>query len=115
MLCHGDVSSEHVFVDSKQRISGLIDWGMWHGGSRTGELAYVASTFGWGVLQPILQGYGYGPAKGSELQRRLATTLALQLIGYIAHHVVIGDPDGAASNVAAVRQALRLLNGTSTD
>jgi aminoglycoside phosphotransferase (APT) family kinase protein len=111
VLCHGDVSSEHVFVDSKHQVSGLIDWGMWHGGSRIGELAYVAHTFGWEDLQPVLQGYGYSPAReGNELQRQLATTIAVQLIGHIAHHVVIGDPDGAASNVAAVRRALRILD-----
>lgn len=114
VLCHGDVSAEHVFVDSKHQVSGLIDWGMWHSGSPIGELAYVADTFGWSDLQPILHGYGFSPASGGvELQRQLASTLAVQLIGHIAHHVVIGDADGAASNVAAVRQALHLLDGTT--
>ncbi len=66
----------------------LIDWGMWHAGSRIGELAYVATAFGWEDLQPVLQGYGYSPASdGNDLQRQLATTLAVQLIGHIAHHV----------------------------
>ena len=98
------------------RSPGLIDWGMWHAGSRTGELAYVANTFGWEDLQPVLQGYGYSPARdGNELQRQLATTLAVQLIGHIAHHVGIEDPDGAASNVAAVRRALHVLDGTTTN
>ena len=116
VLCHGDVSSEHVFVDSKQQVTGLIDWGMWHAGSRTGELAYVANTFGWRDLQPVLQGYGYSPARDcNELRRQLATTLAVQLIGHIAHHVAIEDPDGAASNVAAVRRALHVLDGTTTN
>ena len=79
---------------------------MWHGGSRTGELAYVANTFGWEDLQPVLLGYGCSPAReGNELQRQLATTLVVQLIGHIAHHVGIEDPDGVASNVAAVRRA----------
>jgi aminoglycoside phosphotransferase (APT) family kinase protein len=114
VLCHGDVSSEHVFVDSKLRVSGLIDWGMWHAGSRIGELASVATAFGWDDLQPVLRGYGYSPATDSnDLQRQLATTLAVQLIGHIAHHVGIGDSDGAASNVAAVRQALHVLDGTA--
>ena len=114
VLCHGDVSSEHVFVDARLRVSGLIDWGMWHAGSRIGELASVATAFGWDDLQPVLQGYGYSPARdGNDLQRQLATTLAVQLIGHVAHHVGIGDPDGAASNVAAVRQALHVLDGTA--
>ena len=116
VLCHGDVSPEHVFVDSRQRVSGLIDWGMWHGGSRTGELAHVADTFGCADLEPILQGYGYSPAIGhDELQRQLATTLTVQLIGHIAHHVAIGDSAGAAGNVAAVRQALHVLDGNTAN
>jgi len=115
VLCHGDVSAEHVFVDWRRQVSGLIDWGMWHGGSRTGELAYMANTSGWEDLQPVLRGYGYSPAiDGNDLQRQLATTLAVQLIGHIAHHVGIDDPDGAASNVAAVRQALHVLDGNTT-
>ncbi|WP_157677126.1 phosphotransferase family protein [Auraticoccus monumenti] len=113
VLCHGDVSSEHIFVDSTLQVSGLIDWGMWHAGSRTGELAGVANSFGWNNLQPILQGYGHGlPSNGDTLLRQLATTLAVQLIGHIAHDVAIEDSDGAASNVAAVRQALRVLDDT---
>jgi aminoglycoside phosphotransferase (APT) family kinase protein len=116
VLCHGDVSSEHVFVDSRRQVTGLIDWGMWHGGSRTGELAYVANTFGWEDLQPVLQGYGYSRAReGDDMQRQLATTLVVQLIGHIAHHVVIGDTDGAASNVATVRQALHVLGSTNAN
>ena len=115
VLCHGDVSTEHVFVDSKRQVTGLIDWGMWHAGSRTGELASVAAAFGWEDLQPALQGYGYSPASdGNNLQRQLATTLVVQLIGHIAHHVRIKDSDGAASNVAAVRQALHVLDGPTT-
>lgn len=114
VLCHGDVSPEHVFVDARRQVSGLIDWGMWHGGSPTGELAYVADAFGWRDLEPILQGYGYGPVmRDGELHRLLATTLAVQLIGHIAHHVAIGDPDGAASNVTAVRRALHVLDGNA--
>ena len=116
VLCHGDISSEHVFFDSTQRVTGLIDWGMWHGGSRTGELASVAHTLGWKALQPVLRGYGYGPAReGNELQRQLATVVAVQLIGHIAHHVAIGDPEGAAGNVAAVRRALHVLDGIPGD
>lgn len=116
VLCHGDVNAEHVFVDAQQEVSGLIDWGMWHSGSRTGELAHVADTFGWADLDPVLQEYGYGaPKEDNELRQRLATTLAVQLIGHIAHHVVIGDLADAASNVRSVRRALRVLDGTAAD
>ncbi len=116
VLCHGDVSPEHVFVDATLRVSGLIDWGMWHGGSPIGELAYVANTYGWGALDPVLQGHGYGSlAEDEELRRALAASLSVQLIGHIAHHVTIQDQDGADRNVAALRQALRIVNGETAD
>ena len=73
----------------------------------------MATAFGWDDLQPVLQGYGYTAGESNDLQRQLATTLAVQLIGHIAHHVGIGDPDGAAGNVAAVRQALHVLDSTA--
>jgi aminoglycoside phosphotransferase (APT) family kinase protein len=63
VLCHGDVSAEHVFVDSNQQVSGLIDWGMWHSGSLTGELASVASAFGWRDLQPHPAGVRLRPSR----------------------------------------------------
>lgn len=43
-LCHGDLNTEHVFVDDQLRVSGMIDWGMWCGGSLIMELATMACT-----------------------------------------------------------------------
>ena len=42
VLCHGDVSPVHVFVDPEMQVVGLIDWGMWHGGPAVSELAGLA-------------------------------------------------------------------------
>ena len=110
MLCHGDVSPEHVFVDAELRVSGLINWGMWHGGSAIGELAYVANTYGWTDLQAVLEGHGWISLDDDpELRRALATSLVGQLIGNIAHHVTIRDRAGADRNVAVLRQAVRIL------
>lgn len=112
VLCHGDISPEHVFVDGDLRVSGLIDWGMWHAGSRLGELATMTTTFGWPALDTVLSGYGDVSGDG-EVHRQIATVQAVQLIGHIAHHTRLGDADGAARTVAATRQALRILDGAS--
>jgi aminoglycoside phosphotransferase (APT) family kinase protein len=109
VLCHGDVSPEHVFIDEALHVSALIDWGEWHGGSPVGELALVATTFGWDDLEPVLQGYGHDSSNGDVFQRELATTAVGQLTGHIAHHMRLKDPDGAAQNVVALRLALRIL------
>lgn len=108
VLCHGDVSPEHVFIDAALRVSGLIDWGEWHGGSPIGELALIASTFGWDDLEPVLQGYGHSPS-GDISRGQIATTAVGQLTGHIAHHISLNDPEGASQNVAALRRALRIL------
>lgn len=106
VLCHGDVTPDHIFIGSDLRVSGLIDWGMWHGGSSVGELAYVAS---WAFTEPdltsLLTGYGSSAIDGS-LRKALALSLVNNLVGHIAHHVTIGDADGTANVTKSLRRAL---------
>lgn len=108
VLCHGDVSPEHVFVDADLRVSCLIDWGMWHGGSVIGELAYVAATFSPDDTAAALTGHGYDPAD-ADLRRRITRTVVTQRIGYIAHHVSVGDHENTEHNIAILRRALTEL------
>ncbi len=108
VLCHGDLSPEHVFVDTELRVSCLIDWGMWHGGSVTGELAYVSTTFSPDDFAAVLEGHGYDPAD-DDLRRKISLSVTSLQIGHIAHHVTIGDHEGTAHNVAALRRALAEL------
>lgn len=108
VLCHGDVSPEHVFVDADLRVSCLIDWGMWHGGSVIGELAYVAATFSPDDTAAVLTRHGYDPAD-DDLRRRITRTVVTQRIGYIAHHVSVGDHENTERNVATLRRALAEL------
>lgn len=113
VLCHGDLSPEHVFVDDG-RVTCLIDWGMWHGGSRLGELTYLSNTFTRGDFAAILD--GYGRPLDDELRRELATVTVSNRIGHLAHHVIIGDQAGVERNVALMRRAfaeLRALDRTS--
>ncbi len=110
VLCHGDVTPDHIFLDSDLRVSGLIDWGMWHGGSRVGELAYVASwAFAEADLAALLEGYDSSMG-GRSLWRAIALSLVNQLVGHIAHHVSIGDIDGTASVTEVLRRALAELS-----
>ncbi|GAB3748417.1 phosphotransferase family protein [Microlunatus parietis] len=106
VLCHGDLSPEHVFVEDG-RVSCLIDWGMWHGGSRLGELTYLYNTFEDEDFAAILA--GYGRPLDDELRRDLATVTLSQRIGHVAHHVAIGDRAATERNVSLMRRALREL------
>ncbi|MFC7625421.1 phosphotransferase family protein [Microlunatus sp. GCM10028923] len=106
VLCHGDLSPEHVFIDDG-RATCLIDWGMWHGGSRLGELTYLSNTFARDDFAVILE--GYGRPLDDELRRQLATVTMSQRIGHVAHHVSIGDRAATERNVGLMRRALAEL------
>ncbi|GAA2760133.1 phosphotransferase family protein [Actinopolymorpha rutila] len=71
VLCHGDVSPEHVFVDAELRVCGLIDWGMWHGGSPIGELAYVAMVHEETDLTAVVEGHTGGSLDEPAFRRPL--------------------------------------------
>ncbi|WP_152365509.1 phosphotransferase family protein [Microlunatus speluncae] len=108
VLCHGDLSPEHVFVAADHSVSCLIDWGMWHGGSALGEFAYLSTTFAPDDLATILE--GQGRQLDDDLRRTIATATVSLQIGHIAHHVTIGDRDGTDQNVAQLRRALATLH-----
>jgi aminoglycoside phosphotransferase (APT) family kinase protein len=57
VLCHGDVSAEHVFVDAELRVVGLIDWGLWRGGSAASEFGGVAMTTPQADFDAIVTGH----------------------------------------------------------
>ena len=115
VLCHGDLHPRHVFVDDDLEVTTLIDWGMWHGGDPAGEFVGVWKSFGREALTPMLQAAtrGHRPRAApleAGYERHLATTLVHQQIGHIAHHVIIGDSDGTAVDVAHLREALQRLD-----
>lgn len=57
VLCHGDISPEHVFVDSDLNVVGLIDWGMWSAGAAVAELAGLAVKLSEPDYLAIVTGY----------------------------------------------------------
>lgn len=103
VLCHGDVTPEHIFIGPDHRVSGLIDWGGWHGGSPVGELAYVAS---WAFAEPDLTTLitGYGWTTDRPLREALARSLVNNLVGHVAHHVSIGDIEGTTNVTRSLRR-----------
>lgn len=104
VLCHGDASVEHVFVDEELRVTCLIDWGMWGGGSAIGDLAYTSMIYPAGDFAGIVE--GHGDTVDIAFRRRLGRTVAGQAIGNIAHHVSINDPEGMTPYATALRQVV---------
>ncbi|WP_161606133.1 phosphotransferase family protein [Microlunatus speluncae] len=111
VLCHGDLHSAHVFVDDDLEVCGIIDWGLWHGGSAVGELATMMMGYDRPDFEAILAGHGSDGADGPGLRQRLARSVIIQAIGHIAWHESIGNADGTAHYVTALRGALADLEG----
>jgi aminoglycoside phosphotransferase (APT) family kinase protein len=110
VLCHGDLSPDHVFVGADLRVSGLIDWGMWHGGSAVGELANLWRGYDADDFSALLAGHGGGSLTDPPFRAALALALVNQLVGSIAHHVRIGDTAEVVAQVGTLRSALAELH-----
>jgi Ser/Thr protein kinase RdoA (MazF antagonist) len=106
VLSHGDLSPDHVFVDADLRVSAVIDWGGWHGGSALTDLARTSMLHGREDFTAIVGGYRQWPVDEPGFRRKLALSTLLQTVGYTAHHVRIGDLAGAPRSVARLRRIL---------
>lgn len=104
VLSHGDAMVEHVFVDENLRVTCLIDWGMWGGGSSLADLAYASMIYPVRDFAGLVE--GHGDSVDVAFRRRLGLTVAGQAIGNIAHHVTIDDPEGLRPYVAALKGVL---------
>lgn len=106
VLSHGDLKPDHVFVGADLRVSAVIDWGGWHGGSALADLARASMLHGDEDFAAIVCGYRQWPVDEPEFRRKLALSTLLQTVGYTAHHVRIGDLAGAPRSVARLRRIL---------
>lgn len=69
VLCHGDLSSEHLFVDAELRVVGLIDWGQWCAGPAASDLADLAMRHPAADRDAVRAGYGISADPGCRLVR----------------------------------------------
>ncbi|MFC7624625.1 phosphotransferase family protein [Microlunatus sp. GCM10028923] len=107
VLCHGDLHGAHVFVDDELAVRGVIDWGLWHGGSRIGDLAMTSTKYPEPDFEAILTGYGITP--DPEFRERLAQAVISQSIPHLAWHDSIGNAPGRAHYAEKIRTALARL------
>ena len=110
VLCHGDLHAGHVFVDDDLEVCGVIDWGLWHGGSRIGELGAISMLYEPAAVDTILAGYTVHNEDQAVLTQRIALAVINQAIGHIAWHQSVGNAGGAAHYVRALRFALARIS-----
>lgn len=107
VLCHGDVSPQHVFIDRELRIVGLIDWGMWHASAAASELAGLALTHSSNDFSAILAGHG-DALTNPALRHSTFWHAIAQATHQIAWLITSGQTAELARAVVALRKALTL-------
>lgn len=106
VLCHGDLSAHHVFVDSKLRVCGLIDWGMWSAATAVDDLAEVAMRYTKPDFDAVLEGHSHGVAGQPALRRATAVALLARAIAYLRWLIASGQTGQFESGVVPLRRAL---------
>lgn len=105
VLCHGDIYSEHVFIDAQLRVCGVIDWGMWRGAPAVDDLGYVK-------MRPdldfdaIISGYGTSPLDDRGFRDAILVSIIAYAMQDLGWHLSIGNTFAAEPNITALRQAL---------
>jgi aminoglycoside phosphotransferase (APT) family kinase protein len=107
VLCHGDLTPEHVYVDTELRVVGLIDWGMWHAGSAGSDLAGIMAHYPPADLDAIRAGHGF-PAD-PDTTNQLCWHLITQAIGQIRWLVDSDQADELAQPVTTIRNAVSMI------
>jgi aminoglycoside phosphotransferase (APT) family kinase protein len=109
VLCHGDLSADHIFVDKSLCISGIIDWGMWSAGRPTDGLADVAMRNSVADFEAIMAGHSGKAARDPACRRAISLSLMMRAIGQLSWLVTSGQTGHLAGTVNALRRALNDL------
>ncbi|CAA9366046.1 MAG: hypothetical protein AVDCRST_MAG93-7984, partial [uncultured Chloroflexia bacterium] len=91
VLCHGDLSTEHIFVDDQLRVCSVIDWGYFQGGSAVLDLAMLRMYHSEVPTAWIMKGYRDQSLFDSTFQLQLLVQLAGLQMGFLAHEMREGN------------------------
>lgn len=105
VLCHGDVYPDHVFVDDSGRVCGLIDWGLWRGGTAVADLAWASMRHDPDDFAALLQGHEKGSADANLMRAIAACAVVWDVLG-IAWRISVGDSEDLQMNIATLRHNL---------
>lgn len=107
VLCHGDVSPEHVFVAPDMNVIGLIDWGMWSAGPAAGELAGLTVRTSRLDYNAIATGYGRSDIPASSIRWHAIA----QLVGQLGWLIFSGQTDELRGPAIALRKVRTQFTG----
>jgi aminoglycoside phosphotransferase (APT) family kinase protein len=90
VLCHGDFLPEHVFVDDRGQVTGVIDFGGYEGGHPVHDFAVVTMAESAMELDQVLEGYPPSPFLSDRFGERLWLRRLTLGVGCRARHMQIG-------------------------
>ncbi|MEQ4209349.1 phosphotransferase [Actinopolymorpha sp. B9G3] len=106
VLCHGDLSPDHIFVDRDLRVRALIDWGMWSAGAAEDDLAEVAMRHTRADFDAVLEGHSGDAARDPALRQTISRALMMRTIAYLRWLLTSGQTGHLESGVVPLRRAL---------
>jgi aminoglycoside phosphotransferase (APT) family kinase protein len=107
VLCHGDFLPKHLFVDDQLRLTGVIDFGDFQGGTPLVDFANLSMSCPDVDLAWLRRGYPNQALFDETFARRLFLTKAGMQMGYLAHYIQQGNAEEAAPIAAGLRASLR--------
>lgn len=109
VLNHGDFEPMHIFVDLKNRVSGIIDFGDIQGNVPVHDLAQLNLAWPTLNIEAIKTGYREKTLFDKNFDTKLNLDMMLYQMGLLAYHDQIGDKKGKIKVANHLKNTIRFL------
>jgi len=106
VLNHGDYLPEHIFVDDKLKVSGIIDFGMFQGAPPVYDFAFFSFEEPNLNLEALKDGYQNKAVFGGDFTTELNLHKIGLEMGHLAYQSKIGNRQGVEFITRRLRQGL---------
>ena len=106
VLCHGDMEPDHLFVDDDLTLTGIIDFGEFHGGTPIHDFAILNMAEPQIDLMWLRAGYDNDALFEARFAERLLLHKLGWLMGYLAYLVDSDNHEERKAVAASLREAL---------
>ena len=109
VLCHGDYSPDHVFVDDNLRVCGVIDFGDYQGNHPVHDFAVLRLWEDEQFEKTMRQGYEPAALFDDRFELRLHLHLLALQVGYLVYHIQIPNHPDMPSYVQSLQTNMKWL------
>ena len=110
VLCHGDLATEHIFVDDSLQVSALIDFGLFQGAPPALDFAMLHMYHPDVALSWIMEGYPHQHAMDSSFRAQVIAHVVNVGTSFLADNMRVGNAAIADVAVPGLRAALAEWN-----